>query len=273
MTVHTYGLEFETIGLTTRNAAHAITAAGISCDGQRYNHETSSVWKAVPDASLNGDISAEIVSPILLTERLNEARTVSRALLAAGARVNRSTGFHVHMGADRIGLRKPLANLVVNYYTVHEIFANLVAPKRTECTSASHDRYCRECSIRWAKALTLEQAHETADCLNNGNFGFADVDRYYSLNLNSVDRHGTIEFRLHQGTLNASKALAWVNFLTSMVNYSMDGRHLPAEWYGLGKAESMVKLPNLLTLMRECGMSDSTYDYLLRRADELAGRG
>ena len=260
MSVHTYGLEFEILGLNTRAAARTVSDAGIPCAAQGYNHETASMWKAVPDGSLMGDSQqAEIVSPILTPERLNDARTVSRALLKGGARVNTSTGFHVHMGAAQIGLERPLANLVVNYYTAHAIFSKMVAPSRTQS--------------RWCKVLTLEQAQETADRLNAGTLNFANYDRYHSLNLNSISRHGTVEFRLHQGTLNASKALAWVEFLTAMVNYSMEGYHLPAEWNALAGAEALAKLPDLLMLIREFGLSDTTADYLLRRADELGNRG
>lgn len=265
ITAHTYGMEFETVGLTTRMAAHAITGAGVRCYAEGYGHDTPAQWKTVPDGSLRGDsCSAEVVSPILLADRLNEARTVSRALLNGGARVNSSTGFHVHMGANIIGIRRPLANLVVNYYTAHSIFAKMVAPSRTNSShAASH----------WCKVLTLEQAHNVADSLNAGDYNFRDADRYYSLNLNAVHRHGTVEFRLHQGTLNATKALAWVEFLTAMVNYSMDGYHLPAEWYGLNDTASLTKLPDLLTVIREFGVSDSAVEYLQRRADELSSRG
>jgi hypothetical protein len=253
-------MEFEIVGLNTRSAARAITGAGVACNSRDYNHDTPSAWMAVPDGSLGGDMNtAEIVSPILLADRLNEARTVSRALLANGARVNTSTGFHVHMGAAQIGLRHPLGRLVVNYYTAHNIFAKMVAPSRS--------------NSRWCKTLTLEQAQETADRLNNADYDFARADRYFSLNLHAVARHSTVEFRLHQGTLNGTKALAWVNFLTAMVNYSTEGYNLPADWYGLNSADSLAKLPDLLTLIRDYGLTDGTVDYLLRRADELGNRG
>ena len=259
-TAHTYGMEFETVGLNTRQAARAISSAGVACNARDYNHDTPSAWMAVPDGSLGGDMySAEIVSPILLTERLNEARTVSRALLNGGARVNTSTGFHVHMGANIIGLAHPLGNLVVNYYTAHPIFAKMVAPSRL--------------NSRWCKVHTLDESHAIADRLNAGTFNFNSADRYYSLNLNAVARHGTVEFRLHQGTLNASKALAWVEFLTAMVNYSMANEILSPEIYGLNAGDSLAKLPSLLATLREYNLHDSTVEYLLRRADELGNRG
>jgi hypothetical protein len=249
---HTYGLEFEVIDLTPRQAASAVTRSGITCQEQSYNHATTNVWKALRDGSLP-DGSAEIVSPILTDDSLNEARTVARALQGAGARVTQAAGFHVHMGYDRIG-KDALAQLVVNYYAVHHATAKLVAPSRL--------------NSRWAHTVDSIRAERIADAIRNETLNWDSQDRYYSLNLNSIARHGTIEFRLHQGTLNPTKALAWVNYLTAFVNLSADGEHVEHEMHW----DAMPCLERLTLRLMNYGLTERNRNYLLQRAEDIAGR-
>jgi hypothetical protein len=42
--------------------------------------------------------------------------------------------------------------------------------------------------------------------------GLGHMDRYRNLNVAAYARHGTLEFRQHQGTVNATKMVAWVKF-------------------------------------------------------------
>ena len=86
----TFGLEFEVCAIAPSTAAAALTRGGIRCVEPNRTHETNINWKAVTDGSVRG---AEIVSPILDGERLNEASTVARLLLGVGGKVDRSTGF------------------------------------------------------------------------------------------------------------------------------------------------------------------------------------
>jgi hypothetical protein len=252
---HTYGLEFEVIGLTPRESAHAVTRAGITCESQDYNHATASVWKAVRDGSLP-DGSSEIVSPILEPSRLNEMKTVTRALLNAGARVTRSAGFHAHFGFDRIG-KDGVANLVMNWEAMHDFTDLLVAPSRR----------LNGASYRWCQRFSAERAESWAERIRDERLDFGSLDRYYSLNLASVARHGTVEFRLHQGTLNGAKASAWVEYLTAFVNHSMEG----SAWNRAGNAD-LDSLNTMLGVLGNYGLTNATREYLLARAGDLGER-
>lgn len=257
MTAHTYGIELETIGLNPSASARAITRAGVACQSQNYNHETSDNWKALRDGSLP-DQSSEVVSPVLGNERLNEVSVVARALLQAGARVTKSAGFHVHMGASQLG--DSLGRLVVNWYSAHNTIVSMVAPSRI--------------GSRWCNSLSISQAEMLAsDISGMSGSDFNRYDRYKSLNLNSIARHGTIEFRLHQGTLNGTKALAWVEFLTAFVNYSMDFNSINADFNNPRDPEARLnELPRLLATIRDYGLSASAHDYLIRHAQEICAR-
>ena len=43
------------------------------------------------------------------------------------------------------------------------------------------------------------------------------MNRYKTVNVCAYGRHGTIEFRQHQGTTNADKILNWLAFCEAMV--------------------------------------------------------
>lgn len=71
-----------------------------------------------------------------------------------------------------------------------------------------------------AAATTVEQVAE-ATSQNHSPDPRASIlrsaNRYRKLNLQSFWQHGTVEFRQHQGTVEAEKACNWVRFCLRMV--------------------------------------------------------
>lgn len=250
---HTFGLELEVAGIAVSSAARVLNAAGIDCVEARP-HGLHTSWSAVHDGSVNG---AEVVSPILTAERLNDAQAVTRALLAAGGKVDRTTGYHVHIGARAIGFNT-LGNFVQNWYTAHDAIGALVAKSRL------NNQYC--------KVLTPEQASRNAERVRGGNISDIHGDRYQSLNLMSFDRHGTVEVRLHQGTLNGRKAVAWAEFIASLIDYSAN--NLLADVYrGDATEQRLNNCSLLINAITNAGyLNPTTGDYLKRRAADLQGQ-
>lgn len=272
MSAFTYGLEFEVEGIGTRTASDALNEAGIYCDRITSDiHETHDSWKVVPDGSLNA--GAEIVSPILNASRLNEGAKVAKILTKAGARVTSSTGYHIHIGydafrpaGDGVTGHDNLSRFVLNYYAVHHAFGALVAPSRLQ-----NRRFCR--------VLDREAAEGEAQWVRDGNLGSRHGDRYQSLNLEALTRHGTVEVRLHQGTLNGVKAVAWVQLMTALINATKAGLDLstdatlnpwaPVSRYGHGMA-SVSDCRTLLDTLTSAGhLTASTADWLKGRAAKL----
>ena len=255
MSHFTYGLEFEVTQISPATASRALTQGGINCH-EASPHGLSTDWTAVHDGSVRG---AEVVSPILNDERLNEASTVARLLLGAGASVDRTTGFHVHLGFDSFGdsyeeRLNTLANFYINWHTAHETIGTLVAPSRL------NNRFC--------KVRTVAEAHATAERIRDGHIGIGD--RYVSLNLESFDRHGTIEVRLHQGTLNGRKAVAWAEFIAGLIDYSKGNNLLGATY-----SRTDIRLNNIQTLLDEVAQDNldvRTAEYLKQRALSLQGQ-
>jgi hypothetical protein len=247
----TYGLEFEVAGISTSAASAALNRGGIECIEPRNQHQIHESWSSVYDGSVRG---AEVVSPILGEERLNEASTVARLLLSAGGKVDRTTGFHVHIGAAALSLDH-VAQWYLNWNLVHEAIGALVAPSRL------NNSYC--------KVPSTERIAINAERIRNGNISDLDGDRYQSFNLQSFQRHGTLEIRVHQGTLNGTKAVAWAKFIDAFKDYSATKLITLDE---LGINDRLNKCESLLNILMLAGNLDpKTGQYLKDRAASIQG--
>ena len=240
-TTSTYGIELEMSSLSIGSAQSLLNRAGLT-------------WAVKPDGTRG--VSAEAVSPILGAETLAQCTTAARALASAGATVNKQTGYHVHLGADHYGLNG-IANLVVNWAIAHDTIAALVAPSRL------NNGFCRP--------LSLQDADRTAEQVRNGRIANINGGRYYSLNLASYDRHGTVEIRLHHGTLNGSKIKAWAEFCNAMAELSKAGIMLdPADLPTDNRLNNLAGL--LRGLVGNGYLTEKTATYLNGRAADLAAR-
>jgi hypothetical protein len=237
--MRTYGIELETSSISIRTAQTALNMAGLN-------------WNCKPDGTQGVD--AEAISPILNDESLNESITAARALLRAGATVNRQTGYHVHLGADHYGT-DGIATLVLNWYSNIETISTLVAPSRL------NNRFCRS-------DLTESTLESWAESIRNGNINNnpTNWNRYLSLNLDSYRKHGTVEFRLHHGTLNGKKIQAWAQFCQAMAEYSATGLLITSETDN--RLNNCANLLDRLAAATE--LTSDTAAYLKQRSIELS---
>ena len=246
--METFGIELEVSDLPIPTAQALLNRAGLN-------------WQAKADGTRH--VSAEAVSPILTAESLNEAKSATRALRIGGATVNHKCGLHVHIGADEFGT-EGIANLVWNWNLAHRTISALVAKSRLNNT------FCLP--------VDLSELDENFEHVRNGHMSNLGRDgagmfggRYRSLNLNSYAKHGTVEVRLHHGTLNGSKVKAWAEFVSAMARYSSAGHLLMAEDGWHNPAEPKNKVKELLVKLALIGtLSSETADYLIGRAEELA---
>lgn len=196
-----FGVEIEVGGLSTDAAAAAITAAGVTCYAEGYNHVTRAHWKAVPDSTVRG---CEVVSPPLDgADSFDQIRKVMAALRAAGGRVTVSAGLHVHFDTSDL-TPAMIAAFTVLYGRNEGLLDGLVARSR------------RGNGNRWCRTVNLGQS--VADV--EGVLSRGAADRYRKVNLAALRAHGTVEIRHHGCTLNAKKVTAWVSLLAAMIDYS-----------------------------------------------------
>lgn len=217
MTTNTkkFGVEIEAYNVERNALIAGLTAAGIAVEYAGYTHSVTSYWKIVSDGSIDHLRDAfELVSPILEGEAgLAELRKVGEVLTALGAKVSKETGLHVHVDARSmdLGAIKNVARMWVKY----EPCMDSVMPD-----SRKANTYCKSILSRF---MSLGDAYEQIGkaattaalraLLNPGH----SAGRYHKLNLHSLTRHGTLEFRQHSGTVDPDKMVNWVKLVTAFV--------------------------------------------------------
>lgn len=203
----TFGVEIECYNVVRANLINEASCIGLQVRSEGYNHnDNQHYYKIVEDGSLTGENSQEVVSPILCGEKgFDSLRKLCSALDSVNAKVNKSCGLHVHVGAAYI-TDEHYCRLVRNYQRLENVIDTFMAPSRR----GNYNSYSRTLQgIDFSSCITKR------DILAKMNF-----DRYYKVNARAYERHKTIEFRQHQGTTDYEKISNWVRFLAKLVEYS-----------------------------------------------------
>ena len=212
-----FGVEIECAGLSFQQICRALANVDIVCEDIGYDHTRRTHWKVVPDGSLFGagphEYSAELVSPPLFGENgLEEAMKAAKAIARAGATVNHTCGLHVHVDATGLDTTD-LANLTVRYARFEQQINTFMPLSRRQ------NHFCRSMSglsRRVNETLTMYPGR-----LRDFISVLTGEERHYKLNLAAYLRHGTIEFRQHNGTVNGTKIVNWIRFCVNFVEQSI----------------------------------------------------
>lgn len=206
----TFGVEIE-CGVEQGAIRRAADENGVSYQYERYNHtDGHHYFKFTTDASVRLPNAIECVSPVLKGKDGKETLlNMIKTLNQAGAAVNRTCGLHVHIGANNLS-GKEYANVFANYYHLETVIDSFMAESRR----GNNNQYC----------MSLRD-HRLDNCNSVSDVQYIlDHDRYHKVNPMSWDRHRTIEFRQHQGTVNADKIINWIVFCGKLVEWSKKNR-------------------------------------------------
>ena len=200
----TWGVEIEFKG-NRHLAAIALRNEGINVQIEGYNHTDRNYWKIVMD----GSAEWELVSPPLSGEEgFRQLEIACKALQAAGVKVDKSCGLHVHHGVNDLSVDN-FKNLYKLYYKFEETIDEFMPESRR----ANNNTYCKSMkgSYEMEKILQAKTLMELENIY---------WDRYYKLNIQSYVKHGTIEFRQHNGTIEFDKISNWIKLTNMMVERS-----------------------------------------------------
>jgi len=237
-----FGIEIELVApIRAHQLASKIIEAGVSCYSESYNHTTpSGYWKITTDASVNASSgqlrrnlseTMELVSPPLSGEEgFRQLKVICEVLKAVRADVNKTCGLHVHHDAIEFktsslrNLQGVFAARLYDAYAEYEgVIDHIVSASRrgnSNIFCRSHRGYESAFNAKATRvgykgetkqAMTLEEA-KYAYCAKDHYAGRDEVSRYAKVNLNALSRHGTIEFRQHNGTIDFEKIKNWVVF-------------------------------------------------------------
>lgn len=203
----TFGVEIECYNVIRQDLITTATANGLQVRSEDYNHtDNRHYYKIVSDSSLQGENTNEAVSPILKGKNgLHSLETLCSSLNTIEAKVNRSCGLHVHIGAERMS-EEHYCRLVRNYQKIEKAVDSFMPVSRR----ANNSRWCR--TLRNIDFDNCTTKREIARAMN--------YDRYFKVNAIAYERHKTIEFRQHSGTTDYEKISNWVMFLARLVEYS-----------------------------------------------------
>lgn len=205
----TFGVEIECYHCDRYSLIEQANSKGLTVQSESYNHNDNKAhFKIVSDASLVGEDSNEVVSPILKGNKgLSSLKKLCKALENVGARVNRSCGLHVHIGAENMS-DSHYCRLVRNYQKLEGVIDSFMPESR------------RGNNNTFAKSLSrLNFSH----CSSKQDIFSVTGDRYYKVNMApAYMRHKTIEFRQHSGTTDYEKISNWILFLAKLVEYSYE---------------------------------------------------
>lgn len=217
LTSRTYGVEIEFLYKTgnpdaeRRTIAQALRNAGLEAYSEDYNHTTRSYWKLIYDSSAGH----ELVSPVLSGEDgFRQITTACKVLTDMGYSVDKSCGLHVHHGARDLSSREitSVFAIAMKWETVIDL---LVAPSRR------NNRYCESNNREGTTVDGTKAALKRLRTRGAERYGLNNHTRYLKVNYEAYLKHGTIEFRQHQGTLDAEKIISWIimtqNFVTKAV--------------------------------------------------------
>ncbi len=203
--------------------AHALSQNGIPAIARGYSPEPlppgikaaveydSSI---VPEQRYRGIRWAQIEVKTCKLDGIDEWEAIVPPMLDllkyAGLRVNQSTGHHLHLSFDEVTEDARNARSLWNLYHRHqETLFHLVSESRR------NNSYCR--------ALPNEpKLLHGANSMRELRRRLSRLDRYYFLNTTRLVTEDAprIEIRSHHGTLDATKARAWLHLHMAMLDHA-----------------------------------------------------
>ena len=152
---------------------------------------------------------------------------MSDYLLEAGYWVNKSCGLHIHIDARDL-FYKELKGIMLVTKSFEKTIFSMVAKSR------SGTNWCKPMPESLSK-IAIRRIHNDTDFISSwyeycGEYPSMDKyndSRYHGLNLHARVYLGTIEFRYHSGTNNATKIKNWITICQSIVQRGIElGREI-----------------------------------------------
>lgn len=211
------------------------------CDGE---HCEDSDYSCYYDGGAEVNGSRELVSPILNSFNSNGLRQICEDL---GTREDEHSapGIHVHVGAADLSVLD-VTRLLIAYSAVERLITPTYHRKtRGYCVETPTD------TLRWWLAKAREYRHANPDSIPTAkdllyHSSAGANSRYVDVNLQSLNTHGTIEFRSMGAWYSYDHLVRWAWLVREMVNVSKLGID-QSEW------TSCRSMADVVSVLRKYG--------------------
>lgn len=224
----------------------------IEVEGNNLPHVEGGGWKCERDGSLRGESMEYIFAkPVAHDKVKGMIEYLSEAFKENGSKLDFSfrTSVHVHMNVQELTANQVL-NVIYTYLLLEEPLVNYVGKER------KGNRFC----------LRLQDAEGLLDSLNNmflyGDEYLTNVPhdsaRYASINVEAMQKYGSIEFRAMRGNCDAEFISNWTAALYNIRAFATEMaepfavyqlyQELGAQKFFtkvLGKAGEVIKYPRM----------------------------
>ncbi len=180
----------------------------IECEGGGLCAQMLSHWRVERDGSLRGENLEYILRKPIPRERVPLVlRYLNKKLEDYGSelKMGMRTSVHVHINMLDVSI-KHTYNMICLYLLFEELLLHYCGEER------AGNLFCLRASDADFMTATLATAAST------GQYGILRTDelRYAAMNVSSLFKHGSLEFRALAGTVDADRIQQWVRMLCAL---------------------------------------------------------
>lgn len=184
----------------------------MEADGMPVAESVSKYWRLERDPSLRGESGEFVLRKPLPIADLDKAFVeLQKALNAHGTRVRPTyrAGIHVHVNVQDL-TPKQMINFIAAYFMFEEVLLSYCDKTR------SGNHFC----LRMSDAsYTLDMISEAIANSDLQSLNTEDL-RYASLNITSLFKYGSIEFRALESTIDFNKIKQWAAVLNQLKEFA-----------------------------------------------------
>lgn len=197
----------------------ALIGVELEVEGERlFDDPATKAFAAVHDGSLRGGMEYVLKKPLDHAVALNACKALFKEMDAREARTNYSfrTSTHVHLNVLDMETSQVM-NLIYLYMLVEPMMMNCVAEHRRG------NRFC----LRFfdSEALSVKFADIIRDFHRIYHLS-QDEYKYSALNLATLAKYGTVEFRALEGTRDEAKLESWFKTITNLRSVALEFENL-----------------------------------------------
>lgn len=207
---------------------------GIELEVESNNSEyfrNTRTWNVVPENSIVG-FEAVLAKPMAGNELYSALIDMEECFNSMGdlsTAFPERTSVHVHVNILDMTFHE-LINFIVLSIMLEKVLYKYVAPHRSKnhfCWSFGDCQDLIKRLITVYKEYNIDRSNSRLRELLGFYFRESET-KYAGINLSSIKRYGSLEFRMHEGTHRSQDIIRWINILGSIKNYAKHPGRTPS---------------------------------------------